>query len=283
MYRRAEATKMCVEAVSKNAAFLPPPHNGPLMHAIRDYCECFRVKRTNFKALCEAIILAVNNCEWLNLLYTHVVCPYMYNYVCVCWEFLQCIYTHVTVHCSFHYVYAHFVSYSAVHMPVVFLDCDIVSGATTKVLLELLARPDCSHAHLNFLLNNMCFQGILLNHFDCTSIQFAQVCGKSLGKRLLHRMFSLGMAVSPEDVAHAVELLPDTKTATLDVIAANCLGPPCDSLSLAYVAAEKLKKPQLLECLVKRGAAPPVTAQVQNVYTHVHAHVRTCTIILHIM
>lgn len=68
--------------------------------------------------------------------------------------------------------------------------------------------------------------------------------------------------MSPEDVAHAVKLLPDTKIATLNVIAGACKGPPNESLSLAYVAAQESKKPQLLECLKGRGAAPPETPQV---------------------
>lgn len=147
-------------------------------------------------------------------------------------------------------------------MPMAFRDIDIVSGSTTKVLQELLSRPDSRHVHLDFLLNEMKFQGNLSNYFNCTSIRFEQVCKKSLGKRLLRKMFSLGMTISPEDVARAVELLPDTKTATLDVIAGNCEGPPHESLSLAYVAAEKSNKSQLLECLVKRGAAPPISPQV---------------------
>lgn len=150
-----------------------------------------------------------------------------------------------------------------------FRDIDIVSGSTTKVLQELLSRPDSKHVHLDFLLNEMKFHGTLRNYFNCASIQFEQVCKKSLGKRLLRKMFSLGMTITPEEVAHAVELLPDTKTATLDVIAANCEGPPHESLTLAYVAAEKLNKPQLLECLVIRGASPPVSPQV-------HVHLNIC-------
>lgn len=70
--------------------------------------------------------------------------------------------------------------------------------------------------------------------------------------------------MSPEDVAKAVELLPDSKVATLDVIAANCRGQPSESLALAYEAAVNLSKPQLLECLVNKGAKPPVTAQVRG-------------------
>lgn len=151
---------------------------------------------------------------------------------------------------------------TAFTMPMAFEDIDIVSGSTTKVLQELLSRPDSRHIHLDFLLNQMKFKGTFSNYFNCSSIRFEQVCKKSLGKRLLRKMFSLGMAVSPEEVAHAVELLPDTKTATLDVIAANCKGPPHESLSLAYVAADKSKKFQLRECLVKRGAEPPISPQV---------------------
>ena len=146
--------------------------------------------------------------------------------------------------------------------PLAFIDCDVLSGSTSKVLQELLLRPDSRHAHLDFLLTRMVFQTTIAKHFDCASIQFREVCKKSLGKRLLYKLFSFGMTVSPDDVAHAVELLPDTKIATLDVIAANCQGLPRESLSLAYQMAVKLNKPQLLECLVKRGGAPPETPQV---------------------
>ena len=85
-----------------------------------------------------------------------------------------------------------------------------------------------------------------------------------MGKRLLQQLCSLGMVLSPEDVARAVELLPDSKVATLDVIAGNCRGQPSESLALGYDAAVKLNKPQLLECLVKKGAKPPVTPQVRG-------------------
>lgn len=173
---------------------------------------------------------------------------------CTCDQVLYCLCMHTSTSVSS--------QRTAVQMPMAFRDIDIVSGSTTKVLQELLSRPDSKHVHLDFLLNEMKFQGTLTNYFDCASIRFEQVCTKSLGKRLLRKMFSLGMTISPEEVAHAVELLPDTKTATLDVIAANCEGPPHESLLLAYVAAEKLNKPQLLECLVARGAAPPISPQV---------------------
>ena len=143
-----------------------------------------------------------------------------------------------------------------------FLEHDIECGATTQILQELLSREDARHAHLSYLLLKMEFLGCSYRQFDCSSILFRQVCRKSLGKRLLTRLFALGMVIFPEDVVLAVELLPDTKIATLDLIAANCKGPPRESLSLAYVAAEKLKKPQLLDCLIKRGAVPPVTPQV---------------------
>ena len=150
---------------------------------------------------------------------------------------------------------------AAIPLPLGFTESNIESGATTRVLQELLARADSKHAHLSFLLLDMLCDECNCRPFNCSSIQFREVCKKSLGKRLLSRMFSLGMTVSPEDVAHAVELLPDTKSPTLNVIADACKGPPCESLSLAYVTAEKLKKPQLLECLIKLGAETP---QVQS-------------------
>ena len=186
------------------------------------------------------------------------------KYACACFFLYYSLYFSlfcVTL-CTSYSCYVYMCSSSALPMCMPFLDCDIVSGATTSVLQELLSRPDSKHAHLNFLLHDMPFQSTLSNHFDCTSIQFEQVCKKSLGKKLLARMFSFGMTVSSEDVAHAVKLLPDKNAATLDVIAAHCEGPTHESLSLAYVEAEQLNKPQLLDCLVKRGAARPETPQV---------------------
>ena len=144
-----------------------------------------------------------------------------------------------------------------------FLEGDIQCGAPTKILQELLERQDAKHAHLNYLLHKIPFRTPNPYHFDCSAVQFAVVCKKSLGKRLLATLFSYGMEISPEDVAKAVELLPDTKSATLDVIAAECRGFPNERLSLAYATAEKLKKPQLLECLKKRGAVPPIPPQVR--------------------
>ena len=143
-----------------------------------------------------------------------------------------------------------------------FLDGDINNGAPTKILTELLERLDTKHAHLHFLLHKIPFRTPNHYHFDCSSIEFTIVCKKSLGKKLLSTMFSYGMVISSQDVAKAVALLPDAKSATLDVIAAHCKGLPHESLSLAYEVADRLKKHQLLECLKKRGATPPVPHQV---------------------
>jgi tetratricopeptide (TPR) repeat protein len=150
---------------------------------------------------------------------------------------------------------------NSIPLQFVFVDGDVNCGAPTKVLQELLERQDTKHAHLHFLLHKIPFQAHNRCHFDCSSIQFSVVCKKSLGRKLLTTLLSYGMPILPQDVARAVELLPDTKSGTLDVIAANCKGLPSESLSLAYVAAERSKKPQLLECLKKRGAAPPVPPQ----------------------
>ena len=151
---------------------------------------------------------------------------------------------------------------TAILVPMVFLDRDIESGATTRILHELLARDEVKHAHLNFLLHRITFQTVNPDHFDCSEVKFSTVCKISLGKRVLTTLLGYGMEILPEDVEKAVKILSDSKSDTLDLIASNCEGLPRESLSLAYVAAERLGKGQLLGCLKKRGAVAPPSPQV---------------------
>ena len=53
------------------------PHEA-ISDAIRDYCQCYRLKE-NTKALCEAIVLAVNNCESVCGTFVRFI-----GFVCVC-------------------------------------------------------------------------------------------------------------------------------------------------------------------------------------------------------
>lgn len=156
------------------------------------------------------------------------------------------------------------ISHAAItKVSITFLDSDVESGATTRVLHEMLTRTDSKHAHLEFLLYKVpCGAGKHARNFDCSGVKFSVLCKKSMEKKLLQRMFAYGMLISQEDVAKAVDLLPDTISPTLSLIASRCEGPPETSLSLAYVAAEKSNKFQLLITLLKKGALPPVPPQV---------------------
>ena len=99
---------------------------------------------------------------------------------------------------------------------------------------------------------------------DASGVQFAQLSKKSLGKRILNRLIELGMRFSSADVTTAVELLPNSKVATLGVIVSGCPGNAAESLCPAYEAAVKLGKQDLLACLVENGAVHPETAQVRR-------------------
>ena len=171
--------------------------------------------------------------------------------------------------------------YTALPLPITFLDRDVESGATTRVLHELLSREDSQHDHLKFLLFDIPAGGKSTCYFDCSGVKFSVLCKKSMGERLLKRLFSLGMLITPEDVVKAVELLPDTESDTLDVIVARCGGPPEESLALAYVEAEKLNKLQLLDTLVKRKAVPPVKPQVYT-YSIVYVHFMATPFVLYL-
>ena len=138
----------------------------------------------------------------------------------------------------------------------VFMERDIECGATTKILQELLTRDDTKHTHLMFLMHRIPFRTLNPRRFDCSSLQFSVVCRKTLKKSVLVTMFTHGLSVSPEDIATAVEVLPDTKSTTLDLIVGKCRGTPPQSLAPAYATAEKLKKRQLVQCLKKHGAVP---------------------------
>ena len=123
----------------------------------------------------------------------------------------------------------------------------------------MVQKREVKHVHLEFLLTRMPFKTTIPSSkwFDASAVQFSQVSKKSFGKRLLHQLFQFGMSVSSKDVALAVELLPDSKVATLEVIVDNYKGPPQECLARACEVATKLKKLQLLECLNKRRDAVP--------------------------
>lgn len=65
-HRRAEASKMLYKEMASRGELFPfLPHHHFVEDAIRDYCHSFWLKGNNCKAVCEAIILAVDNCEQL--------------------------------------------------------------------------------------------------------------------------------------------------------------------------------------------------------------------------
>ena len=51
-----------MELVKKDDQYAKLPS---LASAVSDYCQCFRLKDTNHMAICEAIMLAVDNCEFM--------------------------------------------------------------------------------------------------------------------------------------------------------------------------------------------------------------------------
>ena len=110
----------------------------------------------------------------------------------------------------------------------------------------------------------MPLQVSVVKYLDASGVKFAQLSKKSLGKGLLKRLVDLGMRFSPSDVAMAVELLPNSKVATLSVVVSGCPGNAAESLCPAYEAAVKLDKPDLLACLVENGAVRPETPQVRK-------------------
>ena len=197
----------------------------------------------------------------------------VYGLVCI-YNMLICKYYVISLHKRFLHLYSelcHFFLFylhaALTNVPISFMDSEVQSGATTKVLHEMLSRPDTKHAHLEFLLYKVpCAGAKHARNFDCSGVQFSVLCKKSMEKKLLERMFAYGMLISPEDVALAVDLLPDTTSPTLDLIASRCEGPPETSLSLAYVAAENSSKYQLLITLLKRRAQRPVPPKVY-IYT----------------
>lgn len=91
--------------------------------------------------------------------------------------------------------------------------------------------------------------------FDGSHIDLSQVLKKPVTKKkLIERLFELGMKSKEVDIQVAVEELPDTDASTLELIVSKCRDVNVTSLNKAHDVAVKAKKMQLVAFLMKLGA-----------------------------
>ena len=121
-----------------------------------------------------------------------------------------------------------------------------------KVLLEILTRPECKEAHLEFLMNKM---------WNEKEVNVSQVTLKQLvvdrelaSSSVLQRFLELGLPLSIEDVKMAIHCLKDDQMHLLNVKIAESNTEHFNELCQAAVDANRI--PLVLN-LIQKGAQIP--------------------------
>ena len=131
-------------------------------------------------------------------------------------------------------------------------------GFCNKVLLEILTRPECKEAHLEFLMNKMWIQNTKWKgkEVDVSKVTFKQlVIDRDItSSSILQRFLELGMPLSKEDIKLAIKSLRPKQVHLFKFIAAKANPDDLDELCQAAISASRMT---FVLNLVEKGAKLP--------------------------
>ena len=120
-----------------------------------------------------------------------------------------------------------------------------------KVLLEILSRPECKEAHLEFLVSKMWNE----KKINVSKVTLKQLVDKGItSASLLQRFLELGLPLSKEDIMMAIKELKHSQVHLFKHIAAKCDPGDIDELCQTAVSAKRMT---FVLNLVERGAKLP--------------------------
>ena len=120
-----------------------------------------------------------------------------------------------------------------------------------KVLLEILSRPECKEAHLEFLLNKMWNE----KEINVSKVTLKQLISKGItSSSLLQRFMELGLPLATSDIKVAIKDLKPDQVHLFKYIAAKSRPDDIDDLCQAAVNAKRMA---FVLQLVERGAKLP--------------------------
>lgn len=106
------------------------------------------------------------------------------------------------------------------HLLPILTDNDVQSGFCTRLLQELLSRPETKQNHLQFLVLQM-YINSFKPPFDASCVALSEILKRRFtNEKLLVRLFELGMRIKDTDIEIAVEVLPNRNASvkTLELI-----------------------------------------------------------------
>ena len=136
---------------------------------------------------------------------------------------------------------------------------DVQSGFSTKLLRELVPRSEVRQSHLLFVIFHLPPLSLATRAYNASQISLGLLLEKPVDDdSLLKRLFDLGMRVKEEDVMKAVNLLPESKLKTLQLILghATVIEVSRRCISDASEKAMEAKKMNFLAHFLEVGAMP---------------------------
>lgn len=144
------------------------------------------------------------------------------------------------------------------HFLPVLTDWDVKSGYCTRLLEELVVKPQVKSSHVQYVILNMRVDSVL-QHFNTSNIDPCILLRMSAKDPvLLERMLAMGMRVDDTNVSEVVGLLKDEDEAILDLLLAQGVHGEVDQhiLDETCRVARVAGKHRLASCLKEHGAIP---------------------------
>lgn len=143
---------------------------------------------------------------------------------------------------------------------------DVASGLSTKLLRQIVDKPDVTEALLKYVVLELPPRRIT-KPYDASGVDLIRILSKSTEYKLISRLMELGMKLKPSQMEALVLFIPPKNQHTFDMLLyhAHKNKFPQSSFNAACLKAMNMQKIGFISKLISEGAAPPADELVSVV------------------